>query len=110
MPTLEEMNAHKEKMEKAFHLVDPSVGGKVPGMSWKDAINTSATQDLWDRLCAWQGVTFEDVLDSIRFFTATEPQVIKCAVPTDVGVGQPDPRAVLVTVKSMGYRAGPAGP
>lgn len=86
-------------MGKAFDLVDPSVGGKVPGMSWKDAINTSATEDLWTRLCVMQGVTFDDVLKSISFFTATEAVVTKKVTP----------EGLLVTVKAKGYRAGPAG-
>lgn len=94
MLAAEERDPVQEKMQKAFALVSPVD-------DWRAPINTSASKDMWDRLCALQGVTFEDVLESIRFMTATDPQVTTVVLPGKAS-------AIVVTAK--GYRAGPAGP
>lgn len=84
------------KLARAWHIVDPSAGGALPGLSWKDPVNTSATKEVWDKLCKHYDVTFKDILVSIEHYTATAPLVERKADGT-------------IVVSSAGYRAGPAG-
>jgi hypothetical protein len=89
------------KMERAFSIVDPSAGGTVAGRSWREEIHTFGTSSALDAHCRHLGVTFDDVLEAIRFYTATEPRVTR--EPSADG-------AELVHIRAEGYRNGPAGP
>lgn len=88
-----------EQMTKAFSLVDPSQHGAG---SWKDPIKVAHTPDRWFALLSEVGVSFQDVLDSVAFFTATHATIY-----TRVCDG--DARATEMVVEAAGYRAGPAG-
>jgi len=101
-----EKEAYAAKMKRAFSLVDPSMSGG----HWKDVISTTATQDLWDRLCKLHEIAFEDILEAIEFYTATKPVVHK--EPTQAamnGAVRPSNQELLVSVRAAGYRQGPAG-
>jgi len=93
-------------LKVAFDKVAPPGVGD-PEEDWRGAI---------DRIVP--GVDLEVTKSAIRFFTATEPEVEKwtggrtysTALSFDPGVVKVTLRGPLFRVKSIGYRAGPAGP
>jgi hypothetical protein len=82
------MNAKRAHLKVAFDIV-------CDARDWKAPISISAAIGLWDRLCAQLGVTTEDVVESIGFFTATQATVVRAN-------GE-------IRITAPGYRNGPAG-
>ena len=80
---------HHAKMVAAFDIVSPA-------KDWRDPIMMSGSQKAFDYVCAHHGVTLDDVIESVEYFTAT-----KASVSTD-DYG-------LLVISAAGYRAGPAG-
>lgn len=58
--TKSEIEAYRARMDKAFAVADPSCGGKVPGVSWRDEIRFSGTVAVVDRLFALEGTSLEE--------------------------------------------------
>ena len=88
-------DTHHDRMMAAFNVVDPTC--EVRGTNWRDRISIFGTQSAFDAAARHFGVTFNDVLESVRYLTATEPTV----TPVD--------EAGLLHITADGYRAGPAG-
>ncbi len=82
------MNAKRDHLKVAFDVV-------CNPLDWKGSISVSAEIALWDRLCAQLGITTEDVVESVAFFTATQATVV-----VENGV---------IRITAPGYRMGPAG-
>ena len=80
---------HHAKMVAAFDIVSPA-------KDWRDPIMMSGSQKAFDYVCAHHGVTLDDVIESVEYFTAPVAEVTE----DDFG---------LVTVSAVGYRNGPAG-
>lgn len=76
---------HHAKMVAAFEIIEPAG-------DWRDPILSATSHAALHAA----GVTLEDVLESVQYFTATVANVIE----DDFG---------LVTVSADGYRNGPAG-
>lgn len=84
---------HAEHMHGAFKYVDPTCAARRT--DWRSPIRASISAGAL-RVIERQGFTLDDLCESIRWFTATEPKV----TPTGDGV----------LIEADGYRAGPAGP
>lgn len=91
----QDLEIHHAKMTAAFAVVDPT----CPGRDWKAPIDTYGSPAVLERLCTQLNVTLGDVLESIRFFTATEPTVTR----EQTAAGE------ILRIKADGYRKGPAG-
>jgi hypothetical protein len=88
-------DAQHAKMTAAFAVVDPTCQGR----DWKAPIDTYGSPAVFERLCTQLNVTLDDVLEAIRFFTATEPTVTR----------EPSPAGEILRIRADGYRKGPAG-
>lgn len=80
-------NSHRDLMKTAFDVV-------CDAQDWKNPIKISADVGLWARLCKQLGITTENVIESIEFFTATQATVV--TVNGEIRITAP------------GYRNGPA--
>lgn len=79
---------HDTVMQTAFSLV-------CDRHDWKALINFTLPLQEWRQRLAVLGVTQDEVLESIRYYTATGSTVM-------ISDGQ-------ITITAPGYRAGPAG-
>lgn len=82
-----------KRLAAAWEIVNPAVPNY---QDWKSPIAWGiGTRHLVEHLAGRAGVTLDDVLDAIEFYTATEATV------TEVNG--------VTWIKADGYRAGPAG-
>jgi hypothetical protein len=82
-----------KRLAAAWEIVNPAVPGY---QDWKSPIAWGiSTRHLDEHLAGRAGVTLEDVLDAIEFYTAT------AATVTEIGD--------MTWIKAPGYRNGPAG-
>lgn len=91
----------EERMAQAFEVVDPSC--PELGIDWKAPINHSASRSGWEMLCRIFDVTFEEICESVAFFTATPARV------NSRWIKGPGYSWEWITIEAAGYRAGPAG-
>lgn len=82
-----------DQLRKAFDIVALP---NIPGVcDWRDPINWVASESAMDALTSSIGITLDDIVEAIQFYTATIPVV------TRIGG--------MISIKADGYRRGPAG-
>lgn len=68
---------------------------------WRAPINMRGTRKALETVCRHQGFDFDEILESIRFFTATDPKISVEGVTSD--------HTPVIVIEADGYRNGPAG-
>lgn len=96
--TATDLDAYEARMSAAFAVVDPTCASI--GRDWRAPIDTFGSPAVFEKLCNSLNVTIDDVLEAIRFYTATEPTVTR----EQTAAGE------IMRIKADGYRKGPAGP
>jgi hypothetical protein len=86
--SLEALNAHQARMQKAFDIV-------ANPLDWKAPIRVQSSRATWAKLLSMTGLTHDEILESIAYFTATTATVTE--------------QGDELEITAPGYRAGPAG-
>lgn len=111
------INAFQNTMQRAFHLVNPAAQAQelarrglisqeaADRQDWRGEIAIALTLEAIEA----EGLTLQNVEDSILFMTGTVANVIPAQIAGEAWISYLKPRPGFL-ILADGYRKGPAGP